>query len=86
MITCNTYRPVHMSLRVVLHLIYWIITFSFDGWCPLMYSMIRHDVFEIALDVGVEWPQGRNLPSVSLCNTSQKKTLAANLIKFTAAN
>lgn len=79
---------VNMFMTVVLrcqNLIFWNMAFSFDHWCPLVCSMIHSD-FEIALNVGVEWPRGRNLPSVSLRNTSQKKPLAANLINLTAAN
>lgn len=68
------------------NLIYWIATFYFDHWCPLVCSVIHGDVFEIALNVGVEWPQGRNPPSVLLWNASQKKASPANCIKCAAAN
>lgn len=51
-----------------------------------MYSLIAGNVFEIALDVGVRWPRGRNPPSVLLWNASHKNALLANCIKYTAAN
>lgn len=43
-----------------------------------MCAMINSDVFERALSVCVECPEGRNLPSVSLRNAWQKNTLVAN--------
>lgn len=58
----------------------------------LLWSLVPTHVFhdslwyEIVLHVGVECPEGRNLPSVSLCSTALKKPPVVNLIKFTEAN